>query len=232
MVGLTWRIQVRSLIMHGIIIHPLGDRSGFEIEQDTVNIAIDPGAVNYALSITERPLDGEARTLEYHKFDLNFDPLAHNDKVYTRGHNLDHHLRTALAPYMDRIKYVVLEQQMRCNDVSLPLMYQTIMWFTTNLRHSTTARALLEFPSRIKTSYFKASGQGYRQRKGWAVEKAMYLMEERGDFIGMQMLEAQPKPDDHADCTVMDYVAEKLIVQMAQDNKVPTKKPRGRFKRS
>ena len=141
--------------MQGITLHPLGERSGFEIEQDTINVSIDPGLINYAMKIVERPLDGEARTLLCPKFNLNLSPLTHNDEISAHCSNLDYWLRTTLEPYMSRIKYVIVEKQLRCNDKVLPIMYYTMMWFTVNLRESVTARALLEFPSQIKTTYFK-----------------------------------------------------------------------------
>lgn len=116
--------------------------------------------------------------------------------------------------YFDTCDHIVIEQQMsfgsKHNTMALKLGQHCYSWFVFTYGGE---KPIYEFPAFHKTQVLGAPKQVNEktkrmkamekpQRKKWAVEKAVIILEERGDMETLDILTERSKKDDLADTLI------------------------------
>lgn len=193
-----------------VVFYDLDRTRGYSLEADRhVNITIDPGTINYALSGVLRERGQPPKLLFHEKFNLKTCHWrAEADDHPVIYPNLDWALDQYVLPHADDIKYFLIEKQLKTNYNATRLMQHTISWATNNLMGRLAAKAVIEFDAKLKSRMFGMKTMPYRELKSWAVEKAAELCEERGDSFGLSVLRTAKKSDDVADTIVQEAALE------------------------
>lgn len=217
-----------------VVYHGLVTQRSFLIDSDEhVNISIDPGVINYAISAIKHGPD-EIRVLSMRKFNLKTHPWTEPDEDHpTVFVNLTHSLREFLLPLADQIKYVIIEKQLKTNYVATRIMQHTIALCQSLLTDRQLAVAVVEFSPKLKSHMFGVKGLQYRELKNWATEKAEALLTERDDVSALETFQAirrqKKKPDDEADTIVQEAAHELYLVKGGPKKRAAKGAPKKRF---
>jgi len=104
----------------------------------------------------------------------------------------------------EKCEWILVEQQMsfgkKVNSMALKLGQHCISYFIGRYGDS---KNIIEFPSYHKTKVLGAPGKMEKpQRKKWAIEMAMYILCQRGEFEWAQEIVGSSKRDDLSDVIV------------------------------
>ena len=100
-----------------------------------------------------------------------------------------------------KCKIVLIEQQLKRNPFAQKIEQHVKSWFLHQYRQTII---VLSFSATHKTKVFKAPRMSKPERKKWAIEKAHNILTQRGDTVGLQIMEENKrKADDLGDVLCM-----------------------------
>jgi hypothetical protein len=107
--------------------------------------------------------------------------------------------------YFANCSYIVVEQQMsfgkKKNTLCVKIAQHILSYFIINYH---TFKIIVEYPSYNKTQVLNAPKKMNKpERKKWAIKKAIYILDKRGDKETSNHIENSKKKDDLADTIVM-----------------------------
>lgn len=162
------------------------------------DVTVDPGTKNYDLTVI---------LVKREQGVISFSTVA-TFKFDLRGNSpviLSAMLNRHLSPYVQEVRNVIVERQLRYNAVCATMHY-TIMWFADRMRGSIYANSIIELDSKLKTSVHGLK-MNKKERKKWSpIFVRQHLSQVWHDQHGLQLLDAEKKPDDYAD-TIAQYIA-------------------------
>lgn len=114
--------------------------------------------------------------------------------------NMNHILDTYKTIW-DKCSYIIIEKQMgfgkNINYMALKLGQHCYSYFTF---HYARFKVIIDFPAYHKTQILNAPLKMNKyQRKKWAVEKVLEILQNRDDTLSMQIISEYSKKDDLAD---------------------------------
>lgn len=121
--------------------------------------------------------------------------------------------------YFDKCSRIVIEQQIQKNSMAVKLGQHCYSYFMIKYGKS---KDIVEFPSYYKTTIlgaekikgkvfkngnFRWKSMTQRNRKKWAISKALSILEDRGDVEHMNFIKKSKKADDYSDtiCQLSAY---------------------------
>jgi hypothetical protein len=121
--------------------------------------------------------------------------------------------------YFDNCSHIVIEQQLQRNSMAVRLGQHCYSYFL--IKYGKT-KDILEFPSYYKTTIlgaqkvkgkvfkngnFRWKSMTQRDRKKWAISKAISILHDRGDIDHMEFIKKSKKADDYSDtiCQLSAY---------------------------
>ena len=118
--------------------------------------------------------------------------------------------------YFDNCSYIVVEQQMsfgkKKNTLAVKIAQHIISYFILNYG---SFKRIYEYPSYNKTQVLNApKGMDKPKRKKWAIEKALSILESRGDLETHSHISKSKKKDDLSDTIVMteSFIYSELVL--------------------
>lgn len=189
-------------------------REDNEWDEDYIQIgSFDPGTRNFGIRIERRYIKGENKDkIESILFE-RIEPL-HSHELLCRedeGYKLKHYsVSKFLDNHYDDFKMChvfIIEKQMPFNYQSTRMMQHVISYIALKFEHSPLKPDLIEISPTSKGRRLGFPGGDKNSLKRWSAEKAMELLEHRGDKEGLQKLRSATKKDDLADtiCQIEAY---------------------------
>jgi hypothetical protein len=195
--------------------------------------SFDPGSVNFSFCIEEVDIDklknvkkiklSRNKPIEEEQYEKNLDIVYTSCKNIlikntnlTKGcdkskyidlkvcYNITEYL-DSYKEYFDNCSYIVVEQQMsfgkKKNTLCVKIAQHILSYFIINYH---TFKVIVEYPSYNKTQVLNAPKKMDKpHRKKWAVNKALSILDKRGDKETIKHIENSKKKDDLSDTIVM-----------------------------
>lgn len=182
------------------------------ISGDCQTVSIDPAPKNFALRIEKRLTTGEIQVIYMDRMDFS----NHGDASESTGSTtvdprmliaITTHL-DSLEPWMKQSQIVAVERQLAKNYKATRIFQHLITYFMLRLPSYEGRCALIDLSPKLKGKLLEApKGLNYTGLKKWGVEKAMEILEQRGDEWSLQKLKSRKgksvtKADDLADTII------------------------------
>ena len=171
--------------------------------------AFDPGVVNTGVRIERRNEDGTITTLHQNRFVAG--KKSQDSHYYVR--TIEY--LTGLKELLIDCEYILVESQMRVNPQGTRMAQHLISTILT-LTHESPRSIVVEVLPTVKSKAFGAPRLKSKELKVWAVEKALGVLQTRGDHATYDLLKGDKKRDDHADVILycdawFRYLSEKVF---------------------
>jgi hypothetical protein len=161
---------------------------------DTIRIiSIDPGVTNFAIRVEERNVKtpGPIKTLHFDKIGLKKDEQELSKDLVCPVYSF---ITTYLDKYLDLFKtchMVIIEQQLPVNYRAVRMSQHSLAYFMIHLKDIKPQLAMFfEVKPQLKGRELGAPPTlNERGIKSWAVEKARELLTDRGDKVGLDILD-------------------------------------------
>jgi hypothetical protein len=166
--------------------------------------AIDPAIKNCAIRVERRTFMGDKilyQTLVQAKLDFSTkidgeSDICNEKMYYVRANKL----LSNYIEYFRTSQYIVVEKQINDNTDMVKMGQHILSFIMLYIENQSLKPLIIEIESRMKTQILNAPAKMKKdERKKWAVEKALSILESYGDIETADMIRRAKKKDDHGD---------------------------------
>ena len=210
---------------------PIGFQAGNIPENGCLCVSIDPAIKNFGIRIENRLANNVITPLYFYRIDFTKAYPAPEETKPKTGKKpkteiarvnpqiLDAILQLfiQLFPILKQCRLVVIERQPPVNYQSTRLFQHILTWFLTMVGQFDYPCWIYDVNSGLKGEIFGApKGLTYNQLKAWDIDKALAVLEQRGDQQSIAVIKhhrgkTKTKSDDLADTVIQ---LEALIIRL------------------
>jgi hypothetical protein len=175
-------------------------------------VSIDPAVATFAFRIERRYANSHVETIYMCKLDFkNYDNTTKtggttriDPRVLT---NVSEFL-TSMIPIMNEARIVAIERQMSDNYKATRIFQHTLTFFMMMAPTFKYQCIVMDVSAKLKTKILGApKNLNYNGRKEWGIDKALELLELRGDTFALNTIQhhrgkSKTKADDLADTVI------------------------------